>query len=130
MNNLVVPWLGDVMVQASGLPTSFTQRPYDYPGCVRFRTGILHCGDRGGDAQLFPSVAKGGKSEAGEEFGSGRAARARTSRSSSNGGRSHDPGHVAGRPTSASGEAGSGYPTCTCHGSSGSASSICHAGDP
>ena len=31
MNNLVVPWLGDVMGQASGLPTSFTQRPYDYP---------------------------------------------------------------------------------------------------
>src|SRR5438132_5374561 len=30
-NNLVVPWLGDVMGQASGLPTSFTQRPYDYP---------------------------------------------------------------------------------------------------
>ena len=73
-------------------------------------------------------MAKGGKSEAGEEFGSGGAARARTSRSSSHGGRSHDPGHVAGRPTSASGEAGSGYPTCTCHGSSGSASSICRAG--
>ena len=31
MNNLVVPWLGDVMGQASGLPASFTQRPYDYP---------------------------------------------------------------------------------------------------
>src|SRR6266404_8918737 len=31
MNNLVVPWLGDVMGQASGLPTSFTQRPYNYP---------------------------------------------------------------------------------------------------
>jgi len=31
MNNLVVSWLGDVMGQASGLPTSFTQRPYDYP---------------------------------------------------------------------------------------------------
>ena len=31
MNNLVVPWLGDMMGQASGLPTSFTQRPYDYP---------------------------------------------------------------------------------------------------
>jgi hypothetical protein len=30
MNNLVVPWLGDVM-GSSGLPTSFTQRPYDYP---------------------------------------------------------------------------------------------------
>src|SRR5207244_13266408 len=30
-NNLVAPWLGDVMGQASGLPTSFTQRPYDYP---------------------------------------------------------------------------------------------------
>src|SRR6266566_4597124 len=27
MNNLVVPWLGDVMGQSSGLPTSFTQRP-------------------------------------------------------------------------------------------------------
>jgi large-conductance mechanosensitive channel len=31
MNNLVVPWLGDVMGQSSGLPTSFTQRPYNYP---------------------------------------------------------------------------------------------------
>src|SRR5438128_10494801 len=31
MNNLVVPWLGDMMGQASGLPASFTQRPYDYP---------------------------------------------------------------------------------------------------
>jgi large-conductance mechanosensitive channel len=31
MNNLVVPWLGDVMGQSSGLPASFTQRPYDYP---------------------------------------------------------------------------------------------------
>ena len=31
MNNLVVPWLGDVMGQSSGLPISFTQRPYNYP---------------------------------------------------------------------------------------------------
>ena len=31
MNNLVVPWLGEVMGQSSGLPTSFTQRPYNYP---------------------------------------------------------------------------------------------------
>lgn len=31
MNNVIVPWLGDVMGQSSGLPTSFTQRPYDYP---------------------------------------------------------------------------------------------------
>lgn len=31
MNNLFVPWLGDVMGQSSGLPTSFTQRPYNYP---------------------------------------------------------------------------------------------------
>jgi hypothetical protein len=31
MSNLVVPWLGDVMGQSSGLPTSFTQRPYNYP---------------------------------------------------------------------------------------------------
>ena len=31
MNNLVVPWLGDVMGQTSGLPTSFTQRSYNYP---------------------------------------------------------------------------------------------------
>ncbi len=31
MNNLIVPWLGDVMGSSSGLPTSFTQRPYDYP---------------------------------------------------------------------------------------------------
>src|SRR2546430_16717525 len=31
MNNLVVPWLGDVIGQSSGLPASFTQRPYNYP---------------------------------------------------------------------------------------------------
>jgi hypothetical protein len=31
MNNIVVPWLGDAMGQSSGLPTSFTQRPYNYP---------------------------------------------------------------------------------------------------
>jgi hypothetical protein len=31
MSNVVVPWLGDVMGQSSGLPTSFTQRPYNYP---------------------------------------------------------------------------------------------------
>ena len=31
MNNLVVPWLGDVMGPSSGVPTSFSQRPYDYP---------------------------------------------------------------------------------------------------
>jgi hypothetical protein len=31
MNYVFVPWLGDVMGQSSGLPTSFTQRPYNYP---------------------------------------------------------------------------------------------------
>jgi len=31
MNNLIVPWVGDVMGQSSGLPTSFRQRPYNYP---------------------------------------------------------------------------------------------------
>ena len=31
MNNLVVPWLGYLFGQSSGLPTSFTQRPYNYP---------------------------------------------------------------------------------------------------
>ena len=31
MNHVVVPWLGDVMGPSSGLPTSFTQRPYNYP---------------------------------------------------------------------------------------------------
>ncbi|MGH9502895.1 MAG: hypothetical protein ACRD20_08595 [Terriglobales bacterium] len=31
VTNLVVPWLGDVMGPSSGLPTSFIQRPYDYP---------------------------------------------------------------------------------------------------
>jgi hypothetical protein len=30
MNNVVVPWR-DVSGQSSGLPTSFTQRPYNYP---------------------------------------------------------------------------------------------------
>jgi hypothetical protein len=31
MNHVFVPWLGDVMGPSSGLPTSFTQRPYNYP---------------------------------------------------------------------------------------------------
>jgi hypothetical protein len=31
MNNLFVPWLGALMGPGSGLPTSFIQRPYDYP---------------------------------------------------------------------------------------------------
>ena len=31
MNHVVVPWLGDVMGLSSGLPSSFTQRPYNYP---------------------------------------------------------------------------------------------------
>jgi large-conductance mechanosensitive channel len=31
MNNLIVPWLGDIMGQSAGLPTSFVQRPYNYP---------------------------------------------------------------------------------------------------
>jgi large-conductance mechanosensitive channel len=31
MDYVVVPWIGDMMGQSSGLPTSFTQRPYDYP---------------------------------------------------------------------------------------------------
>ena len=31
MNHVFVPWLGDVMGHSSGLPTSFTQRPYNYP---------------------------------------------------------------------------------------------------
>ena len=31
VNNVFVPWLGDAMGQSSGLPTSFTQRPYNYP---------------------------------------------------------------------------------------------------
>src|SRR5882757_6268674 len=31
MNHVVVPWLGDLMGSSSGLPTSFTQRPYNYP---------------------------------------------------------------------------------------------------
>jgi large-conductance mechanosensitive channel len=31
MNNVIVPWLGDFFGQSSGLPTSFTQRPYNYP---------------------------------------------------------------------------------------------------
>ena len=31
MNNLIVPWVGDFIGQSSGLPTSFRQRPYNYP---------------------------------------------------------------------------------------------------
>jgi large-conductance mechanosensitive channel len=31
MNNVLVPWLGALMGPGSGLPTSFIQRPYDYP---------------------------------------------------------------------------------------------------
>ena len=31
INNVFVPWLGDVVGQSSGVSPSFTQRPYDYP---------------------------------------------------------------------------------------------------
>jgi large-conductance mechanosensitive channel len=31
MNNVIVPWLGDFMGPSAGLPTSFVQRPYNYP---------------------------------------------------------------------------------------------------
>src|ERR1700722_17765926 len=31
MNNVIVPWVGDAMGTSSGLPTSFTRRPYNYP---------------------------------------------------------------------------------------------------
>jgi large-conductance mechanosensitive channel len=31
MNHVFVPWLGALMGPGSGLPTSFIQRPYDYP---------------------------------------------------------------------------------------------------
>jgi hypothetical protein len=31
MNYVIVPWIGEVMGQSSGLPSSFTQRPYNYP---------------------------------------------------------------------------------------------------
>jgi len=31
MDYVVVPWIGLLMGQSSGLPTSFTQRPYNYP---------------------------------------------------------------------------------------------------
>ena len=31
MNNVFVPWLGDLMGPSTGLPTSFVQRPYNYP---------------------------------------------------------------------------------------------------
>ena len=33
-NNVVVPWLGDVIGQPSRLPVSFTERPYDYPAVL------------------------------------------------------------------------------------------------
>ena len=31
MNHVIVPWVGEVMGASSGLPTSFTRRPYNYP---------------------------------------------------------------------------------------------------
>ena len=31
INNIFVPWLGDLFGQSTQLPASFTQRPYDYP---------------------------------------------------------------------------------------------------
>src|SRR6478736_5882379 len=61
MNNLIVPWLGDVMGQSSGLPTSFTQRPYNYPDLF---VSILEVGIAGLVAAILnfvfqrPAVAK------------------------------------------------------------------------
>ena len=53
MNNVVVPWLGDVMGQSAGLPTSFTQRPYNYPDLFVSVTGVLYCSAGGGGPELF-----------------------------------------------------------------------------
>jgi hypothetical protein len=105
MNNLVVPWLGDVMGQSSGLPTSFTQRPYDYPdlfisvlefcvaGIMAVTLNYFLQGQRPGRVKPVssaptPPVEPG------------------TSRSSSRGGCSDDQGHVADRPIGATREAG------------------------
>jgi len=58
MNNVIVPWLGDFFGQSSGLPTSFTQRPYNY----RFGGGVLYRRTRGGNIQLFPGASRQWKS--------------------------------------------------------------------
>ena len=116
MNNLVVPWLGDVMGQSSGLPASFTQRPYNYPDLF---VSILEVCIAGTMAVILR------KGETGEEPGSDRAGRARTSGSSSRDGCREHPGHVADPPTSTTDEARSGYLTCTRPGHSGRAASIC-----
>jgi hypothetical protein len=128
MNNLVVPWLGDVLGQSSGLPASFTQRPYDYPDLF-VSIGSLYCGDHGGDPELFLRAAKVRKREGGEESSSDRAGRARRSGSSSRGGCGEDPGHVAGRRSSTTGDARSGYSSSTRSGSSGGAAPICLASE-
>ena len=54
MSNVVVPWLGDVMGQSAGLPTSFTQRPYNYPGCLfPYCSFVLQRWWRGGSDEIF-----------------------------------------------------------------------------
>ncbi len=121
MNNLVVPWLGDMMGQASGLPTSFTQRPYDYPdlfvsvlefciaGIVAVMLNYFLQRQRAGSVKPVKSSAPTGPVEPARVGPQATAAAATTQATS---------------PVAA----GSGYPTCTCHASSGSASSICRAG--
>jgi large-conductance mechanosensitive channel len=69
MNNLVVPWLGDVMGQSSGLPTSFTQRPYNYPDLFVSVVEFCIAGIVAAILNHFFQPSKAGRAKPGKSLG-------------------------------------------------------------
>lgn len=63
INNLVVPWLGDVIQQFSRLPTTpITHQPYDYPDLL---VSVLECCIVGFMAVVFKLFRRLGREEPG-----------------------------------------------------------------
>src|SRR3984893_13789414 len=67
MNIVVVRWLGDVMGQSSGLPTSFTRRPYNYPDLFVSVLEFCFAGIMAAILNFFFQRQRAGTVEAGEE---------------------------------------------------------------
>ena len=111
MNNVVVPWLGDVMGQSSGLPTSFTQRPYNYPDLF---VSILEFGIAALVAAVLNYFFQGPDHEGNQgckEFGCGRRTRANVPSAHHDCGA--DPNSFAVHPARAGNQGGAGHGTGT-----------------
>ena len=154
MNNLVVPWLGDLFGQSSGLPTSFTQRPYNYPDlfvsilefCIAaLVAAIINYFFQRPRAVRVKTVKSAApiapveplrvvpRSEAPAPHPQAAMTPAPTQHTTRNlptcaDPTCADPGNDARRPASARREAGPDYPSGTCDRSSASARSTCRAG--